>query len=140
MKINLVKTSLGLKPIDDEDIRKLKKIEEGEVVVAEYKLSRNPRFHRKLFALLDLMYTNDRLEITRELYRKEMLLACGYFDSYQGYDGEVRREPKSMSFASMDEDTFNSLYQDMLFVATQRLGVDEGTITQELKNTLGKFF
>jgi len=140
MKINLVKTSMGLKPIDDEDIRKLKKIEEGEIVVAEYKLQRNIRFHRKLFALLDLMYTNDRLEITRELYRKEMLLACGYFDSYQGYDGEIRREPKSMSFASMDEDTFNSLYQDMLFVATQRLGVDEGTITQELKNTLGKFF
>lgn len=46
----------------------------------------------------------------------------------------------ALKFAKMDEDTFNSLYQDMLFVATQRLGVDEGTITQELKNTLGKFF
>jgi hypothetical protein len=140
MRINLVKTSMGLKPIDDEDIRKLKKIEEGEIVVAEYKLARNYRFHRKLFALLDLMYSNDCLELTKERYRKEMLICCGHFDTYNSYDGSVVREAKSISFASMDEDSFNSLYQDMLQVACLRLKVDEGTITEELKYTLGKFF
>jgi hypothetical protein len=140
MKINLVKTSMGLKPIDDEDIRKLKKIEEGEIVVAEYKLARNYRFHKKYFALIKLMWENDSLDLTQERYRKEVEMAAGYFDSYLGLDGGIRREARSISFASMDEEEFNSLYQDILQVACLRLKVDEGTITEELKYTLGKFF
>jgi hypothetical protein len=140
MKINLVKTNFGLKPISDEDIQRLKKIEEGEVIVAEYTRSRNYRFLKKYMALIQLMWENDSLDLTRERYRKEMELAAGYFDTYKGYDGEIRREPKSIAFNKMEESEFEHLFQDMLQLACMRLGVDNGTITEELKNTLGKFY
>lgn len=140
MKINLVKTNFGLKPISDEDIKRLKKIEEGEVIVAEYTRSRNYRFLKKYMALIQLMWENDSLNLTRERYRKEMEIAAGYFDSYQGYDGEIRKEPKSVSFGKMEEEEFEQLFQDMLQLACMRLGVDDGTVKEELKYTLGKFY
>jgi hypothetical protein len=140
MKIQLVKTNFGLKPVSDEDVKRLKKIGEGEIIEAEYKQQRNIRFHRKYFALIKLMWENDSLELTKERYRKEIELAAGYYDQYQGFDGEVRKEPKSISFAKMEEHEFNTLYQDMLQIACMRLGVDEGTIKEELKNILGGFF
>lgn len=140
MKIQLVKTNFGLKPVSDEDVKRLKKIGEGEIIEAEYKQQRNIKFHKKYFALIDLMWENDSLELTKERYRKEMQLAAGYYDQYQGLNGEVRKEPRSISFAKMEEHEFNTLYQDMLQIACMRLGVDEGTITQELKHILGGFF
>jgi len=140
MKINLVKTSFGLKPISDEDIKRLKKIEEGEVVIAEYTRSRNYRFLKKYMALIQLMWENDSLNLTRERYRKEMEIAAGYFEAYQGYDGDVRREPKSISFGKMEEEEFEQLFQDMLQIACMRLNVDSGTISKELKYKLGKFY
>lgn len=131
---------MGLKPISDEDIHKLKKISEGEVIEVDVKIPRNYKFHKKLFALLDLMYENDSLELTKERYRKEMLKVAGYYESYIGADGIEVREAKSISFAKMEQHEFDNMFQDMLQVACLRLGVDEGIITEELKFKLGKFF
>ena len=140
MKIQLVKTPFGLKPVSDEDIKRLKKIEEGEVIVAEYTKSRNYRFLKKYMALIQLMWENDSLNLTRERYRKEMEIAAGYFEAYEGYNGELRREPKSISFGKMEEEEFEQLFHDMLQIACIRLGVEDGTIKEELKYTLGKFY
>lgn len=140
MKIQLVKTPIGLKPVSDEDIQKLKKIELGEVIEVDVKVPRNYILHKRLFALLDLMYENDHLELTKERYRKEMLKVAGYYESYIGADGQEVREAKSISFAKMEQFEFDNMYQDMLQVASLRLGLDSGEITEELKYRLGKFF
>ena len=140
MKIELVKTQIGLKPLTDSDLDKIKKIELGEIVEIVVKKTRSYRFLKKYMALINLMWGNDSLNLTRERYRKEMEIAAGYFDTYKGYDGDVRREPKSISFEKMQEDEFENLFQDMLQLACLRLGVDSGEISNELKETLGKFY
>jgi hypothetical protein len=140
MKINLVKTNFGLKPVTEEDVEKLKKIEPGEVIEVDIKIPRNAKFHRKFFALLDIMWSNDSLKLTKIRYRKEMLKAAGYYDLYIGVDGNEVKEPHSIAFPNMEQHTFDELYNDMLTIACIRLGVDSGEITKELKETLGKFY
>jgi hypothetical protein len=140
MKLQLVKTNFGLKPATEEDVEKLKKIEPGELVEVDIKIPRNYKFHKKFFALLDLMWSNDSLQLTKTRYRKEMLKAAGYYDVYVGSDGNEIKEAHSISFAKMEQHTFDELYNDMLTIACMRLGVDSGEIALELKETLGKFF
>ena len=140
MEILLVKTAFGLKPIDDENIRRLKGIEEGEIVKAEYTKKRNIKFHKKYFALIKMMWENDSLDLTIERYRKEIEMAAGYFESYIGIEGKIVKEPRSISFNKMQEDEFEVLFQDILQIACMRLGVDSGVITEELKYKLGNFY
>lgn len=139
MEISLVKTPLGLKPCDDVDLKKVNKIPNGEIVVLEYKQPRNYIFHKKLFALLDLMYENEDLTLTKDEYRNEVLIAAGQFNSYLGFNGEVVRKPYSLKFAKMDETEFQDVYNLVLEVAGHRLGLEAGTITEELKERLGNF-
>lgn len=52
MKLYLLNTREGLKPMYDEDYDEKKKLKIGEVYEAEIRQPRNLRFHRKYFALL----------------------------------------------------------------------------------------
>lgn len=54
MKIKLLNTSVGLKPLYDEDFEEKKKLKIGEVYEATIKRPRNLSFHRKYFGLINL--------------------------------------------------------------------------------------
>ncbi len=56
MKILVVKTPSGLKPLYDSDYDNYSKIALGEEFEIEYTKKRNSRFHRKFFALLKLAF------------------------------------------------------------------------------------
>lgn len=43
-----------------------------------------------------------------------MAIVCGYFELVTNSKGETRVEAKSISFANMDQDTFESLYNATL--------------------------
>ncbi len=140
MEIQLVKTGLGLRPVSDTDANAIKKIEEGEIVILNYVRPRNYKLLKKYMALIQLMWENDSLALTKVRYRKEMEIAAGYFETYIGFDGSIRKDPRSIAFKNMEEDEFKVLFTDMLTIACMRLGVDSGEITNELKERLGKFF
>ncbi|WP_313083232.1 DUF1367 family protein [Atlantibacter sp.] len=169
-QLHLIKQSSGvLIPASVETSDFLhSKCQLGTVLVADFKKVRNPAFHRKFFALLNLGFeyweptggaisSNERrlvngyarylaafggnesalmdaaeqyLEqlasrrITNgislckffDAYRACVTIEAGHFDTIQLPDGTLRKHPRSVSFASMDETEFQQLYRAALDV------------------------
>lgn len=144
------------------------KIRLGDVLVAEFTRVRNPAFHRRFFALLNLGFeyweptggaisSNERRLITGyakflasyagnettlidaaeqyleqiasrrvtngislcksfDAYRSWVIVEAGHFDAIQLPDGTLRKHPRSISFANMDEHEFQQLYKAALDV------------------------
>jgi len=144
------------------------KIKLGDVLIAEFKKVRNPAFHRRFFALLNLGFeyweptggaisSNERKLVTGyakflsaygsnesalldaaeqylaqvasrrvtngislcksfDAYRSWVTIEAGHFDAIELPDGTLRKHPRSISFASMDEVEFQQLYKSALDV------------------------
>lgn len=124
MKVQLLYTPIGLKPLYDEDGDELKKLKLGEVYEANIKVARNLPFHRKYFALIHLAweYLNEQQQepfANIEQFRKHLEVAAGWYDQWFSPDyGITIRIPKSIAFDKMDGAEFASLYRaikDVLF-------------------------
>ncbi|MDU5454443.1 MAG: DUF1367 family protein [Pseudescherichia vulneris] len=139
----------------------------GAVLVADFKQVRNPAFHRKFFALLNLGFeyweptggaisSNERRLVTGyakflstfgssegalldaaeqylariadrraggisicksfDAYRSWVIVEAGHYDAIQLPDGTLRKHPRSIAFANMDENEFQQLYRAALDV------------------------
>lgn len=120
MKINLLNTPDGLKPLADSDYEEKKKLKLGEIYTCEIRLMRNYKFHRKYFALINLAWEYQTEKTTaffsenKEAFRKTVEVAAGHFE--QVYSIE-RREwvqiPKSIAFDKMDNVEFEQLYNNV---------------------------
>lgn len=139
----------------------------GAVLVAEFKQVRNPAFHRRFFALLNLGFeyweptggaisSNERRLVTGyarylasfggsetalldaaeqylvriadkrtgsisacksfDAYRAWVTIESGHYDAIQLPDGTLRKHPRSIAFANMDETEFQQLYKAALDV------------------------
>lgn len=169
-ELQLIKHSSGiLIPATPETSDVLQsKIKLGAVLVAEFRQVRNPAFHRRFFALLNLGFeyweptggaisSNERklvngyakflaafggnegalldaaeqyLEqvasrrITNgislcksfDAYRAWVIVEAGHYDAIQLPDGTLRKHPRSIAFANMDETEFLQLYKAALDV------------------------
>ena len=169
-QLQLIKQSTGiLIPATPETSDFLQsKCKLGSVLVADFKLVRNPAFHRRFFALLNLGFeyweptggaisSNERklvncyarflasyggnestlldaaeqyLEqiasrrITNgislcksfDAYRAWVTVEAGHYDAIQLPDGTLRKHPRSIAFANMDETEFQDLYKSALDV------------------------
>ncbi|MEB1023143.1 DUF1367 family protein [Citrobacter freundii] len=169
-ELQLIKQSSGiLIPATPETSDILQsKIKLGAVLVAEFRQVRNPAFHRRFFALLNLGFeyweptggaisSNERklvngyakflaafggnegalldaaeqyLEqvasrrITNgislcksfDAYRAWVIVEAGHYDAIQLPDGTLRKHPRSIAFANMDETEFQQLYKAALDV------------------------
>lgn len=144
------------------------KIKLGAVLVAEFRQVRNPAFHRRFFALLNLGFeyweptggaisSNERKLVTGyakflasfggsetalldaaeqyleqvgsrritngislcksfDAYRAWVIVEAGHYDAIQLPDGTLRKHPRSIAFANMDETEFQQLYKAALDV------------------------
>lgn len=145
MQINLTKTLTGLIPSDEETNTWFQKLKLGQVVAADFRKVRNPAFHRKLFALLNLGYSywnpgkiNSKYGVPEknfDRFRKDITILAGYHHSVVRLDGSVRIEADSISFAKMDSDTFEKLYNNVLTVILNKVTV-LNTMTKDEVNTL----
>lgn len=140
----------------------------GDILVAEFRRVRNPAFHWRFFALLNLGFeyweptggaisSNERKLITGyakflasyagnegalidaaehyleqvayrrvtngislcksfDAYRSWVIVEAGHFDAIQLPDGTLKKHPRSISFANMDELEFQQLYKAALDV------------------------
>lgn len=139
----------------------------GAVLEAEFRQLRNPAFHRRFFALLNLGFeyweptggaisSNERKLVTGyarylasfggseaslmdaaeqyldriadkrsgsisicksfDAYRAWVIVEAGHYDAIQLPDGTLRKHPRSISFANMDETEFQQLYRAALDV------------------------
>jgi len=120
MNVNLIKTLSGFVPFDPDTETWYNKVKVGEVVGGDFKKYRNPMFHRKYMALLNIGFENwqpgeinskyGTPEKNFDRFRKDIAILCGYFDLVIRLDGSSRPEAQSISFAKMDQDEFEKLY------------------------------
>jgi hypothetical protein len=148
MKFTTIKTQSGLIPSDPESEERYKKIKLGSVVEHDIKIYRNPGFHRKMFALLNLAFENwipgeidSKHGVPKknfDQFRKDLIILAGYYETIIRLDGSVRIEAKSISFASMKQEEFEKLYSSVLDVILERvyIGRDAEEVEALAKKTL----
>ena len=125
MKLQVLNTPVGLKPLYDEDFDEKKKLKIGEVYEVTIKQPRNLPFQRKYFSLIILAweYQNERVvehfHHNIELFRKTVEMAAGWCEIiYSIQRKEWIETPKSIAFDKMDNAEFTELYErvkDVLF-------------------------
>ena len=169
-QLQLIKQSSGiLIPATPETSDILQsKIRLGAVLEADFRQLRNPAFHRRFFALLNLGFeyweptggaisSNERKLVTGyakflasfggsepallnaaeqyldqvgsrrvtngisicksfDAYRAWVTIESGHYDTIKLPDGTLRKHPRSISFANMDETEFQQLYRAALDV------------------------
>lgn len=137
MKLFVVKSLSGtIKPAYDSDYESLKKMKAGEVYECEIKMPRNVRFHRKFFALINLVYQNQEIYTSIEHLRKDLIIASGHYETRFNFEGVEITEAKSISFAKMDEAEFNDLYSSVVDTICKHFHFDK----TELVNEVAQYF
>lgn len=137
MKLTLVKQlNNTFKVAFDSDYEKLKKIKVNDEVQCEIKKPRNYRFHKKLFALLNLVYQNQEHYTNIDHLRNDLTKAAGYYTQRTSFDGEIITEAKSISFARMDEHEFGEYYNAVIDQITKYFHFDK----QDILDNVEQFF
>ena len=110
-KIWLIKAEHNtFKPLNMIDQEKADKIHISESNMFTLKRVRNPKFHRKYFALINLAFQNQDQYINQNHFRKIVQMKAGYFEAVTTDKGIVYI-PDSISYESMDETAFSDLYE-----------------------------
>ena len=130
-------TSYALMPAHQTDEDEIKKLPKGQPLRVKVTRMRNVDFHRLYFALLNYafdcwepenctveagihqlkVYQHDLVpEKNFDRFRRDIIILCGFYDAYYRLNGAVRIEPKSISFANMDQDEFEKLYDKTIDV------------------------
>lgn len=112
MEITLIKTLSGtLKPAFDSDYDNFKKIPLNEPISFKWTKQRNPAFHKKFFALVNMVYQNQEHYNNSEKMRNDLTVEAGYYTDETNYlTGEISRKPKSIAFDKMDDLEFSEFY------------------------------
>lgn len=126
----------------------LTKFKNGEVYEIDVKLSRNPSFHRKVFAFFKFCFdhwcaTRTELEFMDEsdqfnTFRKNLTVLAGYKKVTWTIDGRMRVEPESLSFGNMDQAQFEKCYSALINAAIKH--IFGGTKNQNTINQLYSYF
>jgi hypothetical protein len=115
MKGLFVKQQGGkLSPMDEPTQERMQKIRFGEVIEVEFKKKRNPLFHRKFFALMQLVFENQEKYQTMEALLTEMKLQVGHYDEHVTMGGKLIYQPKSIAFDAMDDIEFSEFYDKVV--------------------------
>lgn len=131
-ELYLTKTAGGaLASADQQSAEYIAKLKLGATVTATVRQPRNVRFHRKFWALLNVAYDawepvgkeykGQPVQKNFEQFRRDVTILAGYYESTYTLKGDVRLVPKSISFASMDEDEFGKLYSAIIDVILSRI-------------------
>lgn len=120
-------------PMYNKDKEESDKIAIGSEVKATK--SRNARFHRKAFALLNMGFNNQDKFAEFEIYRKVNTIKAGYYDEVKSKRG-VEYMPKSLSYDKMSAEDFEKWFEDTLLVISQELQ----TAPEEIQNELSNFY
>lgn len=131
----LMRRTLGnrLEPIDDMGREILGHLDGGIVKVALTK-ARNVGHHRKLFALLSLIYSNQSHYHSVEELLDAIKVYVGHCSVMQLRDGTEVRVPKSISFSNMDQVEFNAFWDRVVKVVCEQ--ILPGVTAEELEREL----
>lgn len=131
-EIVVTKTASGsLAPADQQSADYIARLKLGEVVKVKATRMRNPGFHKKYFALLNLAfdawepaentYRGQTVQKSFEQFRNDLIVLSGHYDTAITLKGETRLTAKSISFSSMGQDEFETLYSATVNVILARI-------------------
>lgn len=133
MQITLIKTLNGFKLAYNSDSDLAKKIPLNEPIVYNWTKPRNLKFHKKFFALLNLVFDNQEQYTSIEHLRKDLTVAAGFYDVRYNFEGVEIHEAKSISFAKMDDNEFSEYYNRIVDVVVKWLGIDKQDILDNIE-------
>jgi len=134
MKIAVIKQMNGsFLPANNSDYELAKKLKVGKQYQAEIKQPRNYDFHKKFFALIELVFDNQEIFDNKEFMRKELTKAAGFYDVYLNHKNVECYEAKSISFASMSQNDFDKLYERFLDVVVKIFKFDKESIEENIQ-------
>jgi hypothetical protein len=137
MKFYAEINSIGkIVPLYDSGYDSFKKVKRNTELQIEITQPRNIKFHRKFFSLINMVFDNQELFEDIEILRKELTILSGFYTEYTSFDGEVKREAQSISFASMDEIKFNELYSKFIDTVIKCFGYTSEDIEENLESYL----
>ena len=120
-------------PAYDSDKELMSNIKAGEIYKYKFSKPRNVKFHRKFFALINLVYQNQDHYSNIEHLRYDLTIESGFYNvRYNKFTGEEIIEAKSISFASMDEVEFSELYNKFLSTVVRVFGWDGADIEENV--------
>jgi hypothetical protein len=129
----------GFTPEDDASYQRFKKwlkaLGAGEFFMLTYRKPRNYRFHKKLFAMLNLAfehwnpaasrkrltYKGVAIEKDFEQFREDITIQAGFYVAKYDSRGRVHLKAKSIAFDSMEEEEFERLYNAVRQVLLERV-------------------
>jgi len=123
--------STGFLPADQSDLDKIVKLKRDEVYRCEIKIARNYEFLKKFMAMVKIGHDATQLDMPFDTYRHYVIVKAGFFKTYTTKKG-VFYEPESIAFDKMSEERFEEVYNRVLDVILQDIGVDKQTIEKEL--------
>lgn len=137
MRLHLKKLPGGtLVPDDESTAERLALLANGTILAMDAVKPRNYEFHKRYFALLNYAFScwepvlgehkGKPIQKNFERFRKDVAIACGFYDLVTNIMGDTRAEAKSISFASMEEDEFNKLYQSTITLFIGRFQILQG--------------
>ena len=96
----------------------------GECAYAQIRRARNPKLHRKFFALVQFAFDNWRVHDAPaaqniDRFRKDLTIAAGFYEVVLGIDGKSHLEAKSIAWDKMGEEEFTPLYEKVVEVLAE---------------------
>jgi len=142
MLIEMIKTPDGFVPGDEIHETALQKFQNGGMYEVEVKRTRNPQFHRKVFAFFKFCFDHWAADKTEwryfdertqfDVFRKNLTVLAGFKDVSYTIDGRMRVEAKSLAYGNMEQDEFERCYQALITAAIKNIfqGCDRQTEEQ----------
>ena len=128
-------TAYALIPSHQQDLDEIKKLPVGQPLRVKVTRMRNVGHHRKYFALLNHAYQSWEPpgadyaydaggvipEKNFERFRHDIIILAGFYEAHYRINGDIRLEPKSISFTNMGQDEFELLYDKTIDVIVKHV-------------------
>jgi len=139
--INLIKLPGGmLAPSLPQDAEKLERWATGEILRAKVSKPINAAFHRKLFALVNVIFEGQERYTEFEHLRDALTIAAGYCDTIILPDGRVTYKPHSWAYAKTGQIEKEQIYSKLIDLGLRDFLPDtwtEDDINYQVERILG---
>ena len=128
------KTPGGYVPANEVAQKQYDKNDFGDLVECPFKSIRSPVEHRRFFAMIGKAFDYANSDRTRDYFRSDLVFEAGFYEVRINHEGKTYAVVQSLNYASMDNETFQTVHSRVLDVIIQTLGFDNDTQLYFIQN------
>lgn len=117
----------------NSDYEKAKKLKVGDFLECEIKKKRNYMFHKKYFALVNMVFENQSLYTHIDHLRNDLTIEAGFYEEAMNFEDKVIKHAKSINFSNMDEIEFSELYNRTIDVIVKYFNFKKKDILEHIE-------